>query len=38
MEIKEMEWLIEDIKNNGPVLSQEELDQRPMPDFSGGSD
>jgi len=37
-EIKEMEWLIDDIKNNGPVLSQDGLDQRPVPDFSEGSD
>jgi hypothetical protein len=36
-EIKEMEWLIEDIKNNGPVLSEDVLDQRPVPDFSEGS-
>lgn len=34
-EIKEMEWLIEDIKTNGVAGSQEEADARPVPDFSG---
>ena len=31
-EIKEMEWLIEDIRTNGIV---EEADDRPIPEFSG---
>lgn len=34
-EIKEMEWLIEDIKNNGVAASPEEAQARPVPDFSG---
>ena len=34
-EIKEMEWLIEDIKANGVAETQEEADARPVPDFSG---
>jgi hypothetical protein len=34
-EIKEMEWLIEDIKTNGNPTSSEEAQQRPVPDFSG---
>jgi hypothetical protein len=34
-EIKEMEWLIEDIKTNGMAQTPEEADARPVPDFSG---
>ena len=34
-EIKEMEWLIEDIKANGVAQTQEEADARPVPEFSG---
>ncbi|MFO7680133.1 MAG: DUF305 domain-containing protein [Chloroflexota bacterium] len=34
-EIKEMEWLIEDIKTNGIAETQEEVDARPVPEFSG---
>ena len=34
-EIKEMEWLIEDIETNGVARTQEEADARPVPDFSG---
>jgi uncharacterized protein (DUF305 family) len=34
-EIKEMDWLIEDIERNGPATSQQEADQRPVPDFAG---
>lgn len=34
-EIKEMEWLIEDIRANGVAETQEEADARPVPDFSG---
>lgn len=34
-EIKEMEWLIEDIKTNGIAETQEEAAARPVPDFSG---
>jgi hypothetical protein len=33
-EIKEMEWLIEDIRTNGEVMSQEDAELRPVPDFS----
>lgn len=34
-EIKEMEWLIEDIKENGVAQTQAEADARPVPEFSG---
>ena len=37
-EIKEMEWLIEDIRTNGTVTSQEDVEARPVPDFSGSID
>ena len=33
-EIKEMEWLISDIRENGLVTTQDELDGREMPEFS----
>jgi hypothetical protein len=33
-EIKEMEWLIEDIRTNGLAETQEEAEARPVPDFS----
>ena len=33
-EIKEMEWLIEDIRANGVAETYEEADARPVPDFS----
>jgi hypothetical protein len=33
-EIKEMEWLIEDIRTNGIATSQAEADARPVPNFS----
>ncbi|HMB92533.1 MAG TPA: DUF305 domain-containing protein [Rhodothermales bacterium] len=33
-EIKEMEWLIEDIRANGVATSQAEADARSVPDFS----
>lgn len=32
-EIKEMEWLIEDIRKNGIVETEEEASSRPIPDF-----
>ncbi len=32
-EINEMEWLIEDIRENGLVTTQAELEGRPLPDF-----
>ncbi|MCJ7582540.1 MAG: DUF305 domain-containing protein [Candidatus Aminicenantes bacterium] len=34
-EIKEMEWLIEDIRTNGIANTPEEVDARPVPQFSG---
>jgi uncharacterized protein (DUF305 family) len=34
-EIKEMEWLIKDIKTNGVADSQAEAAARPVPEFSG---
>lgn len=33
-EIREMEWLISDIRENGLVTAQAELEARPMPAFS----
>ena len=33
-EIKEMEWLIEDIKTNGIAATEEEAKARPVPDFT----
>jgi len=34
-EIKEMDWLIEDIAQNGPATTEQEAQQRPVPDFEG---
>ena len=34
-EIKEMDWLIEDIKKNGPATTQITADTRPVPAFEG---
>jgi hypothetical protein len=34
-EIKEMEWLIADIRENGRASTPEEADARPVPSFSG---
>lgn len=34
-EIKEMEWMIEDIKTNGVAATQQEADARPVPEYSG---
>ncbi len=34
-EIAEMEWLIEDIAENGVAATQAEADARPVPEFSG---
>jgi Domain of unknown function (DUF305) len=36
-EIKEMDWLVEDIESNGLATTREEADQRPVPDFSGSA-
>jgi hypothetical protein len=33
-EIKEMEWLIRDIRENGYAVTEEEAASRPVPDFS----
>ncbi|WP_434783434.1 DUF305 domain-containing protein [Haloferula sargassicola] len=33
-EIKEMEWLIEDIRKNGVALSTEDVADRPVPEFN----
>ena len=33
-EIAEMEWLIQDIKDNGKAATQAEANARPVPDFS----
>ena len=33
-EIREMEWLIEDIRSNGPATTEAEARSRPVPDFS----
>ncbi|MCA9945778.1 MAG: DUF305 domain-containing protein [Anaerolineales bacterium] len=37
-EIKEMEWLIEDIQTNGEAETEAEANARPVPDFSGTSE
>jgi hypothetical protein len=34
-EIKEMEWLIDDIKQNGKAITQQEVQERPVPEFEG---
>ena len=34
-EIKEMEWLVADIEENGPVETQAQADARPVPKFEG---
>lgn len=34
-EIDEMDWLVEDIAENGPATTQSEADERPVPDFEG---
>lgn len=34
-EIKEMEWLIRDIRENGVAATRAEADRRPIPEFSG---
>ena len=33
-EIKEMQWLLNDIDQNGKVLTEEDAEARPVPDFS----
>ena len=34
-EIKEMQWLIDDIAENGITETQSEATERPVPDFQG---
>ena len=34
-EIEEMEWLIDDIAENGEVTSDQEAERRPVPEFEG---
>lgn len=34
-EIKEMEWLINDISKNGKATSQVQTERRPLPEFEG---
>lgn len=34
-EIKEMNWLIEDIRENGKATTQSEAEERPVPNFDG---
>lgn len=36
-EISEMKWLIDDIAENGPATDVAQADERPVPDFEGGS-
>ena len=36
-EIKEMEWLINDIRENGTVETEEEKEKRPVPNFKGSN-
>jgi hypothetical protein len=36
-EIKEMDWLVQDIEENGPATTRSEADSRPVPDFSGSA-
>ena len=37
-EIKEMDWLIADIEENGPATTEAEAQERPVPDFEGQLD
>lgn len=34
-EIAEMNWLVEDIEQNGPATTEVEAQKRPVPDFGG---
>jgi hypothetical protein len=36
-EIKEMDWLVQDIEQNGPATTSEEAEQRPVPNFEGSA-
>lgn len=37
-EISEMEWLMEDIAENGPAATSEEAEARPVPEFEAAAD
>ena len=37
VEIKEMDWLIRDIEENGPATTPEQAEQRPVPSFDASS-
>jgi hypothetical protein len=36
-EIKEMDWLVQDIEENGPATTKAEADERPVPEFEGSA-
>lgn len=36
-EIEEMDWLVQDIEENGPATTKEEAAARPVPDFQGSA-
>jgi uncharacterized protein (DUF305 family) len=36
-EIKEMDWLVQDIEKNGPATTKAEAEERPVPDFQGSA-
>jgi hypothetical protein len=36
-EIKEMDWLVQDIEENGPATTRAEAESRPVPEFSGSA-
>jgi hypothetical protein len=36
-EIKEMDWLVQDIAENGPATTRSDADARPVPDFGGSA-
>lgn len=37
-EIREMEWLIADIRENGPVTTEADLESRPLPEFEANAE
>lgn len=37
-EISEMDWLIDDIEENGPATTKEAAEERQVPDFAGSAD
>lgn len=36
-EMKEMDWLVQDIEQNGPATTKAEADERPVPEFGGSA-